>query len=295
MKIGFIGLGIMGKPMVKNLLKAGHELVVFNRSRPGIDECVAAGAKAAASPRDVGARCRVVITMVTNSPDVMQVVAGENGVLEGAKPGALVIDMSSIAPGAAREAAARCAEKGVDMLDAPVSGGENGAIRGSLTIMVGGDKDVFERVKDDILLKMGAVAVHCGDIGAGNATKLVNQVIVAGNLAALAEGITLARKLGVDPGVALDAVRGGMAGSRILQDKGPLMLSGEYRPGFKLGLHIKDMHNALDAAHDAGSPLVVTPAIVEMMHILRADGHGDEDHSVLARYYEKVCGGKGNS
>ena len=194
MKIGFIGLGIMGKPMAKNLLKAGHELVVYDLNKDAVAEVVAAGAEAGENNKDVASKSEVVITMVPNSPHVKAAVLGENGVLEGAKEGLIIIDMSSIAPLASQEVAKACAEKGVKMIDAPVSGGEPGAINGTLSIMVGGDKDVFDKVKDDILLKMGGSAVHCGDVGAGNTTKLANQIIVAVNIAAVAEALTLAKK-----------------------------------------------------------------------------------------------------
>lgn len=292
MKIGFIGLGIMGKPMVRNLIKAGHELVVFNRSQPAIDECVAAGAAAGKSSADVGARCEVVITMVPNSPEVRQVIAGENGVLEGARPGTICIDMSSIAPIPAREIAALCEAKGVDMLDAPVSGGEPGAIDGTLTIMVGGKKEVFDRMKDAVLLKMGAHAVYCGLSGAGSAAKLANQVILGAALAGLSEAFTLVRKAGVDPATVLDAIRGGMAGSRIMEAKVPMMIADSFKPGFKMDLHMKDLQNAIDTGHGIGSPLPVTAQVMEMYQTLHADGRGDEDHSTLSNYYAKISGTK---
>lgn len=290
MKIGFIGLGIMGKPMVRNLIKAGHELVVFNRSQPAIGECVTAGAAAAKSAADVGAQCGIVITMVPNSPEVRQVLTGENGVLDGAKPGTICIDMSSIAPIPAREIAALCEAKGVDMLDAPVSGGEPGAIDGTLTIMVGGRKEIFDRVRDDVLLKMGAHAVYCGTAGAGSAAKLANQVILSATLAGLSEAFTLVKKAGVDPATVLDAIRGGMAGSRIMEAKVPMMIADSFKPGFKMDLHMKDLQNAIDTGHDIGSPLPVTAQVMEMYQTLHADGHGDEDHSTLSNYYAKMSG-----
>ncbi len=292
MKIGFIGLGIMGKPMAKNLLKAGHELVVFDVIKENVDDLAAAGAARADSSKAVAQQCQTIITMLPNSPHVKAVVTGENGVLDGAKAGTMVIDMSSIAPLASQEIAKACADKGVKMIDAPVSGGEPKAIDGSLSIMVGGDKAVFESVKEDILLKMGASAVYCGEIGAGNTTKLANQVVVACNIAACAEAFTLAKKAGVDPALVFDAIKGGLAGSTVMNAKVPMMLEGNFKPGFKIDLHIKDLNNALETGHSVGSPLPLTAAVMEMMQTLHADDKGQDDHSSLANYYAKVGGTK---
>lgn len=290
MKIGFIGLGIMGKPMAKNLLKAGHELVVFDIVKENVDDVAAAGAKAAASSKAVAEACMTIITMLPNSPHVKTVVCGDNGVLEGAKPGTVLIDMSSIAPLASQEIEKACAAKGVKMIDAPVSGGEPKAIDGTLSIMVGGDKKIFDAVKDDILLKMGASAVYCGAVGAGNTTKLANQVIVACNIAACSEAFMLAKKAGVDPHLVLDAIKGGLAGSTVMNAKVPMMLDGNFKPGFKIDLHIKDLNNALETGHGVGSPLPLTAAVMEMLQTLRADGFGQDDHSGLAKYYAKLAG-----
>lgn len=292
MKIGFIGLGIMGKPMARNLLKAGHELVVFDVIEENVKILVEAGAFAASSSKEVAEQCKVIVTMVPNSPHVKAVVMGENGVLEGASEGTVLIDMSSIAPLASQEVAQACQKKGVKMIDAPVSGGEPKAIDGSLSIMVGGDREVFESVKDDVLLKMGASAVYCGGIGAGNTTKLANQVIVACNIAACAEAFTLARKAGVDPQLVFDAIKGGLAGSTVMNAKVPMMLEGIFKPGFKIDLHIKDLDNALDTGHGVGSPLPLTAIVMEMLQTLRADQCGQDDHSALAKYYAKVSGTK---
>ena len=292
MKIGFIGLGIMGKPMARNLLKAGHQLVVYDIVKEAIGDAVAAGAVAAASPKEVAQACDRIITMLPNSPHVKTAVLGANGVLEGAKSGTLLIDMSSIAPGAAQEIAAECKKAGVKMLDAPVSGGEPKAIEGTLSIMVGGDKALFESVKDEILLKMGASAVHCGEIGAGNTTKLANQIIVACNIAALAEALTLAKKAGVDPSKVFDAIKGGLAGSTVMNAKAPMMIAGDFKPGFRIDLHIKDLANALDTGHSVASPLPLTSAVMEMFQALRVENAGQEDHSALARYYAKISGEK---
>ena len=291
MKIGFIGLGIMGKPMAKNLIKAGHELVVTDIVKEAVAEVEACGAAAAANAREVAQQCGLIITMLPNSPHVNQVVCGENGVLEGAKPGAILVDMSSIAPLASQEIARACAEKGVLMLDAPVSGGEPKAIDGTLSIMVGGDENVFRQVYD-ILMVMGASAVYCGEIGAGNTTKLANQVVVAVNIAAVAEAFMLSKRAGVDPELVYKAIRGGLAGSTVMDAKGPMMLAGNTKPGFKIDLHIKDLTNALETGHGVGSPLLLTAAVMEMLQTLRADGCGQNDHSALAKYYEKLTGAK---
>ena len=291
MKIGFIGLGIMGKPMAKNLLKAGHEVVCYDIIRQNVDAVVSAGAKAASSAKAVAEQCPIIITMLPNSPHVKEAVLGTGGVLEGAEAGTILIDMSSIAPLASQEVAKACEQKGVKMIDAPVSGGEPKAIDGTLSIMVGGDESVFNSVKD-ILLKMGASAVHCGPIGAGNTTKLANQVIVACNIAAVAEAFTLARKAGVEPRRVFDAIKGGLAGSTVMNAKVPMILEGNFNPGFKIDLHIKDLNNALETGHNVGSPMPLTAQVMEMMQTLHADGCGQNDHSGLAKYYAKISGMK---
>ena len=291
MTIGFIGLGIMGKPMAKNLLKAGHSIVCYDVNAANVADVVASGAVAAKSSADVASQVPVVITMLPNSPHVKSVVLGKDGVLEGAKKGLVLIDMSSIAPLASQEVEKACAEKGVRMLDAPVSGGEPKAIDGSLAIMVGGEKALFEEMRE-ILLVMGASAVHCGPIGAGNTTKLANQVIVALNIAAVAEAFTLVRKAGVDPHLVFDAIKGGLAGSTVMNAKAPMMMDSNFKPGFKIDLHIKDLANAMDTAHSVGSPLPLTASVREMMETLHADGFGGDDHSALARFYAKVSGTK---
>ena len=292
MKLGFIGLGVMGKPMAKNLVKAGHELVVFDIAKGPVDELVKEGAKAVASPKDVALACTTIVTMLPNSPHVKEVVCGANGILEGAKSGTIVIDMSSIAPAAIQEIAKKAADKGVKVIDAPVSGGEAKAISGQLSIMVGGDKAVFDSVKDDILLKMGASAVYCGVIGAGNTTKLANQAIAACNIAVVAEAFTLAKKAGVDPQVMFEAIRGGAAGSAIMELKFPMFMEGTYKPGFRIELHIKDLANALDTAHEVGSPMPLTSAVMEMFQSVKAGGMGQNDNGALAVYYEKISGVK---
>ncbi len=291
MRIGFVGLGIMGKPMAKNLLKAGYELVVFDVVEAPLKEVVAAGAKAATSPSDVASQCEIIITMLPNSPHVKTAVLGKNGVIEGVKAGSIVVDMSSIAPLASREIAAALAAKGVEMLDAPVSGGEPKAVEGTLAIMVGGKQEVFDKVKD-ILLKMGASAVLCGDIGAGNVTKLANQIIVALNIAAMSEALVLATKAGVDPEKVFDAIKGGLAGSTVLNAKAPMVLQGNYKPGFRIELHIKDLQNALDTAHEISAPIPLTSQVMEIMQAMKVDGKQTEDHGGLIQFYEKLAGVK---
>ncbi|PWC13913.1 2-hydroxy-3-oxopropionate reductase [Brenneria corticis] len=288
MKIGFIGLGIMGKPMSKNLLKAGYSLVVMDRNLEAVAEVVAAGATAAETPKSVAAQSDVIITMLPNSPHVKEVVLGENGVIEGARAGTIVVDMSSIAPLASREIAAALAEKEVAMLDAPVSGGEPKAIDGTLSVMVGGDKALFERCFA-ILEAMAGSVVHTGDIGAGNVTKLANQVIVALNIAAMSEALVLATKAGVNPDLVYQAIRGGLAGSTVLDAKAPMVLDRNFKPGFRIDLHIKDLANALDTSHGVGAQLPLTAAVMEMMQALKADDLGSADHSALACYYEKLA------
>ncbi|WP_395015309.1 2-hydroxy-3-oxopropionate reductase [Robinsoniella peoriensis] len=289
MKVGFIGLGIMGKPMVRNLLKAGYEVVAFDVMEANVEEAAADGAVPAQSSKAVAQQCKTIITMLPNSPHVKAAVMGENGVLEGAQEGSILIDMSSIAPLASQEISRACAGKGVKMIDAPVSGGEPKAIDGTMSIMVGGDKMVFDQVYD-LLMVMGGSAVHCGDIGAGNTTKLANQVIVALNIAAVSEAFMLSTKAGVDPVRVFDAIKGGLAGSTVMNAKIPMITAGNFNPGFKIDLHIKDLNNALETGHGVGAPLPMTALAMEMLQTLRADGCGQQDHSAIAKYYEKITG-----
>lgn len=288
-KIAFIGLGIMGKPMSKHLLKAGYELTVYDINQEAVTELEACGARGADSPAAAVKGCGIVITMLPNSPHVKSVILGEGGVLEGAESGTIIIDMSSIAPLASKEINRACAEKGMEMLDAPVSGGEPKAIDGTLSIMVGGRKDVFDQVKD-LLLLMGSSAVYCGESGAGNTTKLANQIVVALNIAACSEAFTLAKAAGVDPKMVYEAIRGGLAGSTVMDAKVPMMIAGNDMPGFKIDLHIKDLTNAMDTGHGVGVPLPLTAQIMEMFQMLHQDGFGQADHSALIKFYEKLSG-----
>lgn len=289
MKIGFIGLGIMGKPMSKNLLKAGYELVICDINKAAVDEVTAAGATTASTPKEVAEQTEIIITMLPNSPHVKQVVLGENGVIEGAKAGSIVVDMSSIAPLVSREIAERLASKGIEMLDAPVSGGEPKAIDGTLSVMCGGKQQVFDKCLP-VIKAMAASVVLTGDIGAGNVTKLANQIIVALNIAAMSEALVLATKAGVEPELVYKAIRGGLAGSTVLDAKAPLAMDRKFNPGFRINLHIKDLNNVLETSHEVGVPLPLTAAVMEMMQALKVDNMGDADHGALIRYYEKMAG-----
>jgi 2-hydroxy-3-oxopropionate reductase len=279
----------MGKPMSKNLMKAGHELVVYNRSRAAVDELASLGATAASSPADVAAQCSVIITMLPNSPQVHEVCLGTNGIASAASSGTVVIDMSSIDPVETKSIGAELATKGIELMDAPVSGGEPKAIDGTISVMVGGSKENFDRFRD-LLLTMAASVVYVGPLGSGNVAKLANQVIVAVNIAAVSEALTLAVKNGADPELVYQAIRGGLAGSTVLDAKAPMMLAHNFKPGFRIELHIKDLTNALNAGHAVNSPLPLTAQVMEMMQVLKADGCEKDDHSALAKYYEKLSG-----
>ncbi|MFP5220651.1 MAG: 2-hydroxy-3-oxopropionate reductase [Acidobacteriota bacterium] len=290
-RIGFIGLGIMGKPMCRNLLKAGYQLTVYSRTRKDVDLIVGESdgkAVAAASPRDVAANSDVIITMLPNSPQVREVVLGGNGVMEGAAKGSIVVDMSSIAPLASREIAAALAEKGVRMLDAPVSGGEPKAIEGTLSVMIGGSQADFDECLP-VMQAMAASVVRVGDIGAGNVAKLCNQIVVAVNIAAMSEALVLAAKSGVNPDLVYQAIRGGLAGSTVLDAKAPLVMDGKFTPGFRINLHAKDLHNVLETSHELNVSLPMTAQVMEIMQALKADGLGDADHGALIRYWEKLA------
>ncbi|MDP2872206.1 MAG: 2-hydroxy-3-oxopropionate reductase [Bacillota bacterium] len=290
-KIGFIGLGIMGKPMAKRLLQAGYDLTCYDINPEPVRELVTAGARQGRSSKDVAEQSEIVITMLPNSPHVEQVVLGADGVLAGARPGTIVVDMSSIDPTVTRDVSAKLQKKGIVMLDAPVSGGEPKAIDGTLSIMVGGPQDAFDRVRD-ILLKMGASAVLVGEIGSGNVTKLANQIMVGLNIAAMSEAMVLAVKSGVDPERVYQAVRGGLAGSAVLDAKVPLILQGNFKPGFRIELHIKDLANALAAAHEVGVPLPLTSQVMEVMQALKVQGKAEDDHGGVVQFFEGLAGVK---
>jgi 2-hydroxy-3-oxopropionate reductase len=287
-RIGFIGLGIMGKPMSKNLLKAGHALVVYDVRPEPIEEVVAAGAERGASAKDVAARAGIIITMLPDGPDVEEVVLGPGGVLEGAAAGAIVIDMSSISPVVAQKVGAACAARGVEFLDAPVSGGEPKAIDGTLAIMVGGKQEVFDQVLP-VLKAMGTSVTLTGGVGAGNVTKLANQIIVALNIAAMGEALTLATKAGVNPEVVFNAIKGGLAGSTVLNAKAPMVIARNFKPGFRIRLHHKDLRNALAAAAALNVPLPLTGLVQQELVALINDGKGDWDHSGIVTFTERAA------
>jgi 2-hydroxy-3-oxopropionate reductase len=288
MKIGFIGLGIMGKPMALNLMKAGHELIVHDINREAVEELVSKGAKSASNSAETARSVSLIITMLPNSPQVKEVVLGENGVLDGAQKGSVLIDMSSIAPLASQEIARALAKKDIEMLDAPVSGGEPKAIEGTIAIMVGGKKEVFDQYYE-ILMNMGSSAVYVGNIGAGNTAKLCNQVVVAINIAAVSEAMILAKKAGVDPELVFKAIRGGLAGSTVMDAKVPMMLDRNFKPGFKIDLHIKDLTNVLETSRNVGAPLLLSAQLMEIMQAIKLDGCGPQDHSSIIKFYEKLA------
>ena len=287
MKVGFIGLGIMGRPMAKNLVKAGYEVVVYDFNKEAVADLVSCGAAAAESGKEVASQVEAVITMVPNSPHVRAAVLGENGVAEGAKPGTVLIDMSSIDPTESKAIGAELEKSGIEMLDAPVSGGEPKAIDGTLSVMVGGKKDLFDKYYDMLMVMAGSV-VYVGELGSGNVAKLANQIVVAVNIAAVSEALTFAKKAGTDPELVYQAIRGGLAGSTVMDAKAPMMLERNFKPGFRIELHIKDLNNALNAAHAISSPVPLTGQLMEIMQALRADGNDKDDHSGIVKYYEKI-------
>ena len=269
MKVGFIGLGIMGKPMCRNLMKAGYEAVVYNRSKASVEELSAEGAQAAGSPAEVAENCQVIITMLPNSPQVREVCLGENGIASAEKEGTIVIDMSSIDPVQSKEIGAELNKKGIDLMDAPVSGGEPKAIDGTISVMVGGSKENFDKYYD-LLMAMAGSVVYVGELGSGNVAKLANQVIVALNIAAVSEALTLAVKNDADPELVYKAIRGGLAGSTVLDAKAPMMMAHNFKPGFRIELHIKDLNNALNAGHAVNAALPLTSQVMEIMQSLKA-------------------------
>jgi 2-hydroxy-3-oxopropionate reductase len=288
MKIGFIGLGIMGKPMAKNLLKAGYNLIVLDLNKKVVEELTNLGAETAETPAEVASKTKTIITMLPNSPEVQEVALGKNGVIEGATKGSVLIDMSSIAPLASREIAEALSKNGVEMLDAPVSGGEPKAIEGTIAVMVGGKKEVFD-ANYDIMMAMAGSVVYVGEIGAGNIAKLCNQVVVALNIAAVSEALVLAQKAGVSPDLVYKAIRGGLAGSTVMDAKAPMMMDRNFAPGFRIELHIKDMGNVLETSRQVGVPLPLASQVMEIMQAIKQDGCDVEDHSSIVKFYEKIA------
>jgi 2-hydroxy-3-oxopropionate reductase len=285
--VGFVGLGIMGRPMLRNLLKAGHTVIAYGRNAEKLDACVADGAERGASNSDVGARASIVFTMLPDGPQVEEVVLGEGGILEESKPGSLIVDMSSINPLVSQKIAEVCAAEGVDFLDAPVSGGEPKAIEGTLAIMAGGREESFRKA-EPFLKCMGSSVTLTGGVGAGNVTKLANQIMVACNIAAMGEALALSTRCGLDPEVVLNAVKGGLAGSAVLNAKGPMLIARNFKPGFKIQLHQKDLRNALQTAEANQMFLPLTALVQQMLLSLMGDGKGELDHSAIATFVEKL-------
>ena len=287
-KIGFVGLGIMGKPMAQNLLKAGYSLTVYDIVGEAMEDVVTDGATGASSNKEVATASEKIITMLPDSADSEVAILGPDGVLEGARPGSTIIDMSSIAPLVSQKIAAECAKKGVEMLDAPVSGGEPGAVNATLAIMVGGKQEIFDQ-NYDLLKTMGGNVVLTGDIGAGGVTKLANQIIVAANIEALSEAMVLAQRSGVDPEKVFNAIRGGLAGSAVMEAKGPMMLDRNFQAGFRIRLHQKDLRNVLQTAQELNIPLPVTALIQQMLGALVNDGESEADHSAILHFLEGLA------
>ncbi len=288
-RIGFIGLGIMGRPMASRLLGAGYEVTVWNRTASKAEALVQAGARRGASPRDVAARSDVTITMVADTPDVRAVILGPDGVIEGVRPGAVVIDMSTISPVATREIAESLAARGASMLDAPVSGGEKGAIEGTLSIMVGGAPEVFDRVLP-ILRTLGQNIVYMGDHGAGQVTKACNQLVLSLTILGVAEALALARKAGVDPSRVRAALLGGFAQSRVLELHGQRMLDGQFEPGFRTRLYHKDLGIVLQTGRALGMPLLGAGLAAQLYQVAMSRGLGELDYSVLGKVVAELGG-----
>jgi 2-hydroxy-3-oxopropionate reductase len=288
-KVGFVGLGIMGKPMVLNLLKAGIDTTVYDINATAVEALVEAGAKAAASPKELAAGSDVVITIVPNAAIVESLLEAEDGILAGVKPGTIIVDMSSVSPVASQKFAKTVEKHGCSFLDSPVSGGEPGAINATLAYMIGGDEAVVEKIRD-VFLAMGKSITVVGPNGSGSVAKLANQIIVNLNIAAVAEALVLAQKAGADPEKVYQAIRGGLAGSVVLDAKAPMMFNRDFKPGGTLAINLKDITNVMDTAQSLDVPLLLTSQLKQIMHSLKADGHIMDDHSGIVQFYEKVAG-----
>ncbi|TGA99888.1 2-hydroxy-3-oxopropionate reductase [Sporolactobacillus shoreae] len=286
--IGFIGLGIMGKPMALNLIRANYSLVVFDINQSAVDELVQAGATSAGTAKEVAESCEVIITMLPKGQHVKQVTFGSEGIVSGAHKGTVVIDMSSVTPADSREIAKGLAEHKIEMLDAPVSGGEPKAIDGTLAIMVGGKQVVFESV-NNVLHAMGTSVTLVGDHGCGSTAKLANQIIVNLNIAAVSEALVLAAKAGIDIEKMYQAIRGGLAGSTVMDAKVPMILDRNFEPGGKIAINLKDITNVIATSHDLDVPLPLTSQLLEIFHALKADGKINLDHSSIVQFYEKMA------
>lgn len=289
MKIGFIGLGIMGKPMVRNLLKGGYSVTVHDINAASVAELTSAGATEGGSSLNTASQSDVIITMLPDGPDVEKAVLGENGILEGARTGSIIVDMSSISPIVSQKIAEICNAKGVGFLDAPVSGGEPKAIDATLTVMAGGDQKIFDNVLP-ILQKMASSVTLTGPVGAGNVTKLANQIMVACNIAAMGEALVLATRAGLNPEVVFNAVKGGLAGSTVLNAKAPMVIARNFKPGFRIELHEKDLRNALLAGESLKVALPLTSLVQQMLISLMNEGKGSLDHAAIVNFIEDMAG-----
>lgn len=287
MKIGFVGLGIMGKPMAKNLIKDGYEVICYDFNQSNMDEVAAAGASTAKNSQELANQSDIVITMLPNSPNVEAALFSEEGIAAGISEGKIVIDMSSINPISSQRFAEKLAGLGVEFLDAPVSGGEPKAIDGTIAVMVGGKKKVFDQCYE-LLLSMASSVTYIGEVGAGNIAKLANQIIVAINIAAVGEALSFATKAGADPELVYQGIRGGLAGSTVMDAKSPMILNRDFDPEFRIELHIKDLQNALDTSHMINAGIPLTAQLMEIMQVLKNDGLEKKDHSAIACYYEKI-------
>lgn len=288
-RIGFIGLGIMGRPMAINLLRAGYNVFIYARREESMAPVAREGGERCAHPAQVASQAEIVFTMVADTPDVQEVVLGENGIIEGARAGSVVVDMSTISPSASRDMAARLAAHGVEMLDAPVSGGDQGAIEGSLSIMVGGAAEIFERVRPMFEI-LGKNVVHVGNNGAGQVTKACNQVVIAQTIAAVGEALLMAKASGVDPAKVRRALLGGFASSRVLELHGQRMLEGNYAPGFKAALHQKDMRIVLETAAELGLALPGAAGVTQWINALVGTGNGELDSAAISKLQQQLNG-----
>ncbi|HIK99118.1 MAG TPA: 2-hydroxy-3-oxopropionate reductase [Dehalococcoidia bacterium] len=287
-RIGVIGLGIMGKPMARNLMTSGHEVVVYDLFPEPVEELVTDGAVLGTSPADVASKSDITVVMVQNSPQSTTVALGENGIIEAADKGQLVVDMSSIAPLVSQKIGEELAEAGIDFLDAPVSGGEPGAIAGTLAIMVGGTQAAFDRAAP-IFEATGASAVLCGEVGAGGFTKLANQICVAANINGLAEALVLTSKAGLNPETVFNAIKGGLAGSNVMNAKAPMMFERNFQAGFRIELHLKDINNVMDTAQQMGVPLQMSAQLQQVLQALFNEGNGTDDHAGMLKYVEALA------
>jgi 2-hydroxy-3-oxopropionate reductase len=287
-RVGFVGLGVMGKPMARNLLKAGHELVLFSRTRASVDEVAAEGGTAASSPREVAENADVVVLMLPDSPQVREVLDGDDGLLAGARSGSLIVDMSTISPVVTREIAAECGERGIGWVDAPVSGGDVGAREATLSIMAGGSDEDFARAKP-LFEALGKTIVHVGPVGSGQVVKACNQVVVALTIEAVSEALVLGSKAGVDPATIIEVLSGGLAANKVMEVRGRNFLEHDFTPGFRIDLHHKDLGIALATAREYGVALPSTAAVDQMLQALRSNGRGDRDHSALLTHIEDLA------